>query len=451
MKKQRMIWSVTAMIMIPVFLIMLAIDRPGEERGYEERKGAGSEPDGGLSGSQDTAVEEGSVSGEGDSQDYSLKIVEMDQQERDGVLKKLFSYMESCRAVYERAVNSGGADRESQRTDTAGAADSAGMADSAGTDLEENTLHEMIETGGAEGLSVTCGNRDYNLTNFEKADAALKKAQEGKDAEMEFYQVNSVGIFRYYRLEFEENELYVTTAGAMWDENMETGVQQLEKIQAYQWEYTKKGWLIWEKALSRNQEMDMHIFCRVLPLDEQCRELTKQYIEPVSYFSNNLFLEDWDTTCMEKIEFNDLFDFLYPMAYGTPLKEEAYTDGIPKEEFESVIGRYFDLTEEQIMRLARYDGSTGRYPWIAVGFWNRVQQLQPSFPEVVRCEENEDGTITAYVEAVSTEEGTDCYYAHAVTLRRKEDGTFVYVGNRVDRERSYCIPAYRARREFERT
>ena len=100
MKKQRMIWSVTAMIMIPVFLIMLAIDRPGEERGYEERKGAGSEPDGGLSGSQDTAVEEGSVSGEGDSQDYSLKIVEMDQQERDGVLKKLFSYMESCRAVY---------------------------------------------------------------------------------------------------------------------------------------------------------------------------------------------------------------------------------------------------------------------------------------------------------------------------------------------------------------
>lgn len=432
MKKKRFIWIVTVIAIFLIFIFVLLTGRLDEERKSEDEGYAHSGADHRLNGRQNQGNDGGHVRGDEDSQKYSLKIVEMNQAEKDETLKKLFSYMENCKEIYSRAADHGNMD-------------------SSEASLDENTLHEMIEKGGAESLSVTCGNRDYNLTNYEKVEAALKKAQEGKAVETEFYQVNSVGIFRYYRLEFEKKELYVTSASAVFDEEMNIGIQQLEKIKAYQWEYTDKGWLIWEKALSRNQEMDMHIFCRIYPLDEKCREITNQYIEPVSYFSNNLFLEDWDMACMEKIEFNDLFDFLYPMAAGKPLEGERYADGIPKEEFESVIGQFFDIRKEQIEQFARFDSGTGRYPWTAVGFWNRVQQLQPSFPEVVRCLENEDGTITAYVEAVSIEEGTDCYYAHAVTLRRKEDGTYAYVGNRVDRERSYCIPAYKARREFERT
>ena len=37
---------------------------------------------------------------------------------------------------------------------------------------------------------------------------------------------------------------------------------------------------------------------------------------PVSYFCNNLFLTDWDMSCMEKIEFNDLYEFLYAKETG---------------------------------------------------------------------------------------------------------------------------------------
>lgn len=375
-----------------------------------------------------------------DGQDYSVKVVEMDQKEQDGVLKKLFSFMESCEAVYGRMNGTAGANPKTSEQISGGTAG-----------VDEDTLHEMIAIGAADGLSVTCGNRDYNLTNYGQVDDALRDALAGKDAETEFFQVNAALVFRYYHLAFVENELIVTSAGAMFGEDMEPVLQQIEKIRAYRWEYTEKGWLIWEKALSRNQEMDMHIFCRVLPLEEPCREIAEQYIVPVSYFCNNLFLADWDMASMDKIEFNDLFEFLYAKETGKRLEEEAYTDGIPKQEFETVIGRYFDISVEQLEQFARYDGGTGRYPWSAVGIRNRVQQLQPSFPEVVRCAENGDGTVTAYVEAVSIEEGLDCYYAHEVTLRRKEDGRYVYAGNRVDREHSFCVPAYRARREFGRT
>ncbi len=360
---------------------------------------------------------------EKDEQDYTLKVIEMDAQEQKETLKKLFSFMESCKKVLNGMTDLGA--------------------------IDEDTLHGMIELGAKEGLSVTCGNRDYNLTNYEKVDDALKAALAGKDAKAEFYQVNTVGVFRYYHISFVKGELFVTSASALFGEGMEPALQQLEKIRAYRWEYTEKGWLIWEKALSRNQEMDMHIFCRILPLEAQCREIAEQYITPVSYFCNNLFLVDWDMSGLYKIEFNDLFEFLYAAENGKRLDGEAYAEGIPKEEFEAVIRRYFDISVEELEKYGRFDREKGRYPWSAIGIRNRVSQLQPSFLEVVRCADNSDGTLTAYVEAVSVEEGLDCYYAHVVTLRRKEDGQYVYVGNQVDREHSFCIPAYRARREFE--
>ena len=317
-----------------------------------------------------------------------------------------------------------------------------------GVIFPEETVHEMIETAAADGCSITCGSRDYNMTNYEKIDAAIRRAEEGEDAEAEFYQINTIGVFRYYRLEFHEKELTVTFLSASFDEAMEIYIQQMEKVAVYRWEYTKKGWLIWEKALTRNQEMDMHIFYRILPLDEQCRDMMEHYIVPVSYLSNNLFLEDWAENSLEKIEFNDLFDYLYEMATGKILDEEVYSGGIPKEEFEAVIQQYFDIRTEEIEAYAGYDAAKGRYPWSAVHALNRVQQIQP-FPEVVRCEEKEGGILKVYVEAIYIEEGTDYSFGHMVTFRRTEDGRLVYAGNQVDRENARLIPGYRPRRELE--
>lgn len=38
----------------------------------------------------------------------------------------------------------------------------------------------------------------------------------------------------------------------------------------------------------------MHVFVRIRPLEDVCREMGNEYILPVSYFCNNLFLADWD-------------------------------------------------------------------------------------------------------------------------------------------------------------
>lgn len=379
-----------------------------------------------------TGIRNGSGEGEPESaeeaeqdlDDYDVKSIEMEQSEKDEIEKQLFSVMEKCTDIGSRA---------------------AGERDS-GAGLDEETVHQMAEAAAADGMAVTCGNYDYNMLNYEDIDRALRDASAGKEAEARFCVITSEAYFRYFHLQFADKELTVSYAAAVFDENGAGRIREMEKFSVYGWEYTEKGWLIWEKALSRNQEMDMHTFVRILPLDEKCRELGNAYILPVSYFCNNLFLTDWDADSMEKVEFNDLFDFLYEMKYGKKPDEENYPNGIPKEEFENVVRTYFDIPAEQLEAYARYDSEQGVYPWEAIGPWNRVQQFQP-FPEVVKCEENGDGIWTLYVEAVFVEEGTDCSFQHEVTMKEM-DGRWIYLGNKVDRDGSYSIPGYKARREF---
>lgn len=311
--------------------------------------------------------------------------------------------------------------------------------------LDEEVVHEMAETAASRGWTVTCGSYDYNMLNYEAVDQALSAAAEGEEAEAEFYEITTSGYFRYFKLSAKDQELTVTYANASYNDDLEMQIRQLEKFRAYDWEYTEKGWLIWEKALSKNQEMDMHSFFRVLPLDEKCRELGNEYILPVSYFCNNLFLTDWDAGSMDRIEFNDLYEFLYEMKYGEKLDEEAAAGGIPKAQFEEVVLTYFDISVEQFEKYARYDAAAGVYPWEPVNAWNRVRQVQP-FPEVVRCVEDQDGTLTLYVEGILIVAGDDCAFRHRVTMRER-DGGWVYVANDID-EDSGNAPGYRPRREF---
>lgn len=363
---------------------------------------------------------------EQENPDYEIKNISMKQEEKEAVSKKLLSAVEKCRDIYSRAETG----------------------ETLNIVLDDTVVHQMIDRLAYEGYSIICGDDDYNMQNYEMVNKKLQRAKEGGEVETEFYMINTSGVFSYSHLDFVDNELVVTYVSAMFDDNMEPQINYMDKVKVYQWEYTEKGWLIWEKALSRNQEMDMHVFHRILPLEDKCREIAKKCIVPVSYLSNNLFLTDWDMDHLDQIEFNDLFDFLYSMKTGNKIDSAKYSEGIPREEFESTVQTYFDITAEELREYANYNENKGVYPWNAIGPWNRVQQFQP-FPEVVKCVENEDGTWSVYVEAVFVELGMDCSFSHIVTIREDENGGWVYCGNEVNWDDAYHVQGYKARREYK--
>ena len=399
-------------VLILSCLIILAGCAVGEKE--RDTSGAGGQSEGLEDDSQSQTQEDDDI--------YQTDYIDLEEEEKQKINERMSDLGSLCKDIYI------GADK----------------GESSNIVLQEDVVHEMVQTAASRGLAVTCGSYDYNMLNYETVDQALNNAAEGGKTETEFHEITASGYFRYFRLSAEDWELTVTYANAAYNDDMDLQIRQLEKFRVYDWEYTEKGWLIWEKALSKNQEMDMHSFFRILPLDEKCREMCDRYILPVSYFCNNLFLTDWDAGSMDRIEFNDLYEFLYEMKYGEKLDEEAAAGGIPKVQFEEVVLTYFDISAEQLEKYARYDAA-GVYPWEPVNAWKRVRQMQP-FPEVVRCVEDQDGTLTLYVEGILIVAGDDCAFRHRVTMRER-DGRWVYVANDID-EGENNVPGYIPRREF---
>ena len=186
-----------------------------------------------------------------ENDDYELKNIEMGRKEEKDISDRLRKMVGKCKRIYSQA-------------DKGNASNIV---------LEEETVHTMIESIAEENVAITCGSHDYNMLNYKQVDDALSLAKTGENTETEFFVINTSGVWIYNKLQFKNKDLYVTSATAAFDDNMSPHIVQIEKIQVYDWNYTDKGWIIWEKALSRNQEMDMHVFYRILPLDEQGREL----------------------------------------------------------------------------------------------------------------------------------------------------------------------------------
>lgn len=82
-----------------------------------------------------------------------------------------------------------------------------------------------------------------------------------------------------------------------------------------------------------------------------------------------------------------LFQYLYELDSGEIFDSARYTEGIPAEEFESLMTRYLPVSPEQLREYASYDARSGIYEWIALGVGNRTKSVMDlSEPEVVDIE-----------------------------------------------------------------
>ena len=116
---------------------------------------------------------------------------------------------------------------------------------------------------------------------------------------------------------------------------------------------------------------------------------------------NNLLCSNWDTDHMEKLDYNGIYEYLYAMKHQKAFDAEDYPNGIPKEEFESLIMEYLPVTAEQIQEYAVFDEKNQTYVWVRLGCLNYAPTFfGTSLPEVIDIKENEDGTVTLTVDAV---------------------------------------------------
>ena len=315
-------------------------------------------------------------------------------------------------------------------------------------DLE--TIRSIVNCLGENGYPAVDSRNQINMTKPEKVVKFCEKVDAQEEAEITILEISYLDGFVKYDLHTKDGNVDVVRSYYMYENgNMKREV--IGNYQAEYWNYTEEGYLmfsgVWfseELYVLTLSGAEEHTALRVQPLDETYRELSRKYLNPISFERNNMFIVDWSEEDFGNLNFYDMYDILYPKVNGQYAPYVADDNlsvsavyQIPKEEFESVIMKYFNIDSETLQLKTIYDSESLTYEYKPRGF-EEVEYPEYPYSEVVGFTENNDRTITLIANVVFPYAGDSKVYAHEVVVRPLEDGGVQYVSNRIIPSEDNC-------------
>ena len=308
-------------------------------------------------------------------------------------------------------------------------------------DLE--TIRSIVNRLGENGYSAVDSRNQINMTDPEKAVEFCEKVDAQEEAEITILEVSYLGGFVKYDLHTKDGNVDVVRSYYKY-ENGDIQREVTGSYQAEYWNYTEEGYLmfsgVWfseELYVLTLSGAEEHTALRVQPLDETYRELSRKYLRPIGFEQNNMFIVDWSEDDFGALNFYDMYDILYPKVNGQYVPYIADDNlavsavyRIPKEKFESVIMKYFNIDSETLQSKTVYYSEDSTYEYKPRGF-EEVEYPEYPYSEVVDFTENSDGTITLTANVVFPYAGDSKVYAHEVVVRPLEDGGVQYVSNQI--------------------
>lgn len=308
-------------------------------------------------------------------------------------------------------------------------------------DLE--VIRSIVNRFGEHGYTAVDSRNQINMTEAEQVIRFCEAVDAKEEAELTIMEVTYLGGLAEYDLQTKDGNVDVVRSCYEY----ENGNMQKTVTGSYAadcWNYTEDGYLmfsgVWfseELYVLTLSGAEEHTAFRVQPLDEKCRELNRQYLLPISYERNNMFVTDWSEDDFGELNFYDLYDILCPpinahyVPYTADDKEGVGAAcRIPADEFERVIMTYFNIDSETLRSKTTYHPEDAAYEYRPRGFYE-VEYPEYPYPEVIGFTENSDGTITLLVHVVFPYEDNSKVYAHEVVVRPLNDGGVQYVSNRI--------------------
>lgn len=297
------------------------------------------------------------------------------------------------------------------------------------------------------GLDVIDTNGEYPsyLKTAENFYAFWEKLQQREQATQEVISISDSGALSYRLFSNQDGILKVYSMSyCIGDTDSYYAVYEVLDCAL-----TDKGNFFYRVLPAGDKHYADYTLIRLTAPDLSLYDLTLKYLRPGNYIGANIFLADWEEGGWGNLSFNDLWETLYYDYTGNVFTAEEYTYYpeqdyylIPAGEFENVLLSYFDIDIETFRTLAHYDEESGSYPWCPIETNDFVFLYYYTIePEVTACKENGDGTLTLTVEAICTDLKLDCIFAHELTVRPLDGGTFQYVGNRVTHQSDeYGLP-----------
>lgn len=329
----------------------------------------------------------------------------------------------------------------------------ADKGESANVVLSDNTIFKIQNKIKKTGYPVTTSVAYSNMNNYKEVDNFLQDCMKGKSGSVVIYEVHFSGGIGREKYIFDGTDMYVLSTNAIWNQENAPEIIAVSYTRIKEWEYTKKGWFGYELCVPEPPEVseivDGNCFIRIKPLSEEQRDMSIKCVQTLGYSGNNLLWSNWDVEHMEGLDYNGVYEYLYVMKYKKIFPEEKYADGIPKDEFETLIMEYLPVTAEQIQKYAQFDKKKQTYIWVRLGCLNNtLTSLGTALPEVVDIKEKKDGTVVLTVEAVcDMVMCNDELITHELTVCFREDGSFQYLRNKIQKDGMKNIPDYQYRVE----
>lgn len=185
---------------------------------------------------------------------------------------------------------------------------------------------------------------------------------------------------------------------------------------------TEKGYFFY--SYKNTMEHESLGYCyRTVPLDEMCARLTEKCLKGFDDFQKYKLLSiDWDLGTVSNVLDHGLFEDFYHI-----MNKKAYNgdlSAINGELFEKIMMTYLPITPEQLRSAYKYDEKSKTY-----SDEEPISKPYSPFLEVVRCEDNADGTITLYTDGVWPDFMTDKAFSNVIVIKPMGDN-FQILSNR---------------------
>lgn len=317
--------------------------------------------------------------------------------------------------------------------------------------FSDEAILEMQNKLGEAGNPVYTSVSYSDMKNYDKMEQFLEACENGECSSVVVYKINFHGGVERASYIFDGTDMYVFCTNAAWSEKGDVEISYGGYTKIKEWKYSDKGWFCYKLCVPEYPEVseivDGSCLIRVKPMTEEQRKLSEKCVQGIGYQGNNLLCSNWDVNHLDKLDYNAIFEFLYAMKYNKKFHPEYYPDGIPEQEFESLIMEYFPITVEEIREYAVFDEKNQTYLYAGLGCASYAPAyFGTSLPEVTDIKENADGTLTLTVDAVCDMViCNDAVITHELTVKLEKDGSFQYLGNKILNNGIKDIPEYQYR------
>lgn len=283
---------------------------------------------------------------------------------------------------------------------------------------------DVVKQLGKQGLVSVSD--DINMEKYQKMEEFYSAYLSGRDTMITVFSVHRDGNIDALTFVHRKGivQSYYVTVG--WREGgipeiKSFGINNLEEIKL-----TEKGYFIFTntKVIAHG---NLREYYRVKPLSEECRELTKKYIYGLSFVNYNMLVTNWDAGNVEEILMPRMFEDIYRIYTGEPFRAEG--GQIPSEIYERIMTACFPVSVEQVRKYCGYHADTDSYEYEMI-----FGRQFPPFGEVVDYKQNEDGTITLYVDGVWPDYNSDYAFTNQIVVQPFSDGTFRYLSNMIEQK-----------------